>query len=212
VSVRDLRREFGRLSLDEADADPSPIRQFRRWLEEAFASEVPEPYAMALATSTPEGRPSVRIVLLRGYDERGFTFFTNYDSRKAREIEANPLAALVFYWHDLERQVRIEGPVERVSAEESDAYFRGRPAGSKLGAWASRQSEVIPGRDVLEGQCREFERRFPEGVIPRPEFWGGYRVVPESVEFWQGRPSRLHDRLRYRKGLGGGWQIERLSP
>jgi pyridoxamine 5'-phosphate oxidase len=212
LSVRDLRKEFSRLSLHEANVDPSPIRQFHRWFEEAVMAEIPDPHAMALATSTPEGRPSVRIVLLRGYDERGFTFFTNYESRKGREIEANPRAALVFYWHDLERQVRIEGTVERVSAEESDAYFRSRPAGSRLGAWASRQSEIIPGRETLEEECRRLERQFPDGEVPRPEFWGGLRVVPESIEFWQGRPNRLHDRLRYRKGPEGGWQIEQLSP
>src|SRR5262245_39128337 len=178
LSARDLREEFSRLSLDEANVDRSAIRQFQRWFEEAVAAEVPDPHAMALATATPDGRPSVRIVLLRGYDERGFTFFTNYESRKGREIEANPRAALAFYWHDLERQVRIEGPVERVSDAESDAYFRGRPAGSRLGAWASRQSEVIPGREALEEQYRQFERQFPGGEIPRPEFWGGFRVIP----------------------------------
>jgi pyridoxamine 5'-phosphate oxidase len=212
VSVQDLRREFSHSSLDETEVDPDPIRQFRRWFDEAVAAEVPDPHAMALATATPEGRPSVRIVLLRGYDERGFTFFTNYESRKGREIDANARAALVFYWHDLERQIRIEGTVERVSAEESDAYFRVRPAGSRLGAWASRQSDVIPGREALEEEFRRLERQFPDGEVPRPEFWGGLRVVPESIEFWQGRPNRLHDRLQYRKGPEGRWLIERLSP
>jgi pyridoxamine 5'-phosphate oxidase len=212
VSVQDLRREYSQSSLDEAAVDPDPICQFHRWFDEAVAAEVPDPHAMALATSTPEGRPSVRIVLLRGYDERGFTFFTNYESRKGCELEANPRAALGFYWHELDRQVRIEGPVERVSTEESDAYFRSRPAGSRLGAWASRQSEVIPGREALEEAFRQFERQFPGGEVPRPEFWGGFRVVLESIEFWQGRPDRLHDRLRYRKGADGGWRIERLSP
>ena len=166
---------------------------------------------MTLATATPEGRPSARIVLLRGYDERGFTLFTNYESRKGRELHSNPHAALVFHWHELERQVRIEGQAQRVSAQESDAYFQSRPVLSRLSAWASRQSDVIPSRQSLEASCKALEVRYPDGQIPRPEFWGGYRVVPESVEFWQGRPNRLHDRLRYRREHGG-WVIERLSP
>jgi pyridoxamine 5'-phosphate oxidase len=205
------RREYSRMSLTEGELDPDPVRQFHRWIEEATLSEVPEPNAMALATATPEGRPSARIVLLRGYDERGFAFFTNYESRKGRELDANPHAALVFHWHDLDRQVRVEGRVERVSAEESDTYFQSRPASSRLGAWASRQSEVIPDRTVLEARNRALELQYPGGQIPRPEHWGGYRVVPAVIEFWQGRPSRLHDRLRYTRS-DRGWLIERLSP
>jgi pyridoxamine 5'-phosphate oxidase len=205
------RREYSRMSLTEGELDPDPVRQFHRWIEEATLSEVPEPNAMALATATPEGRPSARIVLLRGYDERGFAFFTNYESRKGRELDANPHAALVFHWHDLDRQVRVEGRVERVSAEESDTYFQSRPACSRLGAWASRQSEVIPDRTVLEARNRALELQYPGGQIPRPEHWGGYRVVPAVIEFWQGRPSRLHDRLRYTRS-DRGWLIERLSP
>jgi len=199
------------MSLTEGELDSDPVRQFHRWIEEATLSEVAEPNAMALATATPEGRPSARIVLLRGYDERGFAFFTNYESRKGRELDANPHAALVFHWHDLERQVRVEGRVERVSAEESDTYFQSRPAGSRLGAWASRQSEVLPDRTVLEARNRALEIQYPDGQIPRPEHWGGYRVVPAVIEFWQGRPSRLHDRLRYTRS-DRGWLVERLSP
>jgi pyridoxamine 5'-phosphate oxidase len=199
------------MSLTEGELDPDPVRQFHRWIEEATLSEVAEPNAMALATATPEGRPSARIVLLRGYDERGFAFFTNYESRKGRELDANPHAGLVFHWHDLERQVRVEGRVERVSVEESDTYFQSRPAGSRLGAWASRQSEVLPDRTVLEARNRALEIQYPDGQIPRPEHWGGYRVVPAVIEFWQGRPSRLHDRLRYTRS-DRGWLVERLSP
>jgi pyridoxamine 5'-phosphate oxidase len=211
LGVHDLRIDYNRLSLDEAEVEADPIRQFHVWFEEAAHAGVPEPGAMTLATATPEGRPSARIVLLRAYDERGFAFFTNYESRKGRELNSNPHAALVFHWHELERQVRIEGQVDRVSPEESDAYFQSRPALSRLSARASRQSEVITSRQALEASCKAIEERYPDGQIPRPEFWGGYRVIPESVEFWQGRPSRLHDRLRFRREHGA-WVIERLSP
>jgi pyridoxamine 5'-phosphate oxidase len=199
------------LTLRESDVDPDPIRQFSKWFEEAITIGVIEPHSMALATSTPDGRPSVRIVLLRGCDERGFVFFTNYESRKAIELEANPRAALALHWHELERQVRIEGRVERISAAESDAYFQSRPLGSRLGAWASRQSEVIAGRESLEARYEELQSRYPDGEVPRPENWGGYLVVPDVIEFWQGRPNRLHDRLLFRR-RGTGWVIERLAP
>jgi pyridoxamine 5'-phosphate oxidase len=212
VKIDELRKDYLLFNLREEALDPDPIRQFHAWFDQAVQSEVPEVNAMALATATPDGRPSVRIVLLRGIDDRGFTFFTNYESRKARELEANPHASVVFFWQGLERQVRIEGQVERVSAEESDRYFHSRPAASRIGAWASPQSQVIPSRDLLEAQVRELEARYSDGSIPRPPNWGGYRLVPHSIEFWQGRPSRLHDRLRYTRQLQGGWLIERLAP
>ncbi|HJZ90525.1 MAG TPA: pyridoxamine 5'-phosphate oxidase [Gemmataceae bacterium] len=197
--------------LREADADPDPVRQFQLWFDAAVAAGLPEPNAMTLATCTADGVPSARIVLLKICDERGLAFFTNYQSRKGRELANNPRAALVFFWPALERQVRVEGRVELVSADESDAYFAGRPVNSRLGAWASEQSAVIPSRDELERKQREYEAQFPDGRVPRPPHWGGYRVVPDVFEFWQGRPSRLHDRLRYRR-VAGRWVIERLSP
>jgi pyridoxamine 5'-phosphate oxidase len=198
--------------LHETDLDPDPFKQFRGWMEQALAAKLPQPYGMALATATPDGKPSARMVLLRGVDERGFVFFTNYDSRKGEELEANPQAAVVMYWAELDRQVRIEGKVEVVSPEESDAYFQSRPPGSRLGAWASPQSQVIAGRDVLERRMQEATKRHGETNIPRPPRWGGYRVIPESMEFWQGRPNRLHDRLRYRRLKTGAWIVERLAP
>jgi pyridoxamine 5'-phosphate oxidase len=212
VKIDEFRKDHGRFSLREEDLDPDPIRQFRAWFDEASMSEIPEVNAMALATAAPDGRPSVRMVLLRGVDERGFTFFTNYESRKARELEANPQAALVFFWQELERQVRIEGRVERVADEESDRYFQSRPAGSRLGAWASPQSRVIAGREALETRYAEVEARYTDGTIPRPPNWGGYRVIPDTIELWQSRASRLHDRLRYARRDEGGWLIERLAP
>jgi pyridoxamine 5'-phosphate oxidase len=167
---------------------------------------------MTLATATPDGRPSARVVLLRGHDENGFVFFTNYGARKGDELATNPRAALVFYWPEIDRQIRIEGRVERATPQESDAYFQSRPRGSQLGAWASPQSEVIASREVLEARLHEVEARYPEGPVPRPPFWGGFRVVPDSIEFWQEGPSRLHDRLRYVRLASGGWRLERLSP
>ena len=213
MSAESMRVEYSRGQLVEAEVAPEPIPQFRAWFEDASAAgaAVAEPNAMTLATSTTEGRPSARVVLLKGFDERGFCFFTNYESRKARELEANPRASLVFFWPTLERQVRVDGRTERVAAEESDHYFAIRPAGARLGAWASRQSEVVPDRATLEAALARLESRHPDGDVPRPANWGGYRLAPDEVEFWQGRPNRLHDRLRYRRSPDG-WVIERLSP
>ena len=195
--------------LDEADLDPDPLRQFAAWFEEAGAAGVRAPDAMALATAGADGRPSVRMVLLKGFDERGFVFFTGYESRKGAELTANPRAALLFYWDPLGRQVRIEGPVERVAEAESDAYFASRPRGAQISASVSPQSRVVESRAALEAAATELEAR--GGELPRPPSWGGFRLVPETYEFWQHRANRLHDRLRYRRE-GGRWMIERLGP
>jgi pyridoxamine 5'-phosphate oxidase len=211
MSIADLRREYARSGLDEANVSQDPVVQFDRWFTEARDAKVMEPNAMALATATREGAPSVRMVLLKGADQSGFVFFTDYRSQKGVELDLNPRAALVFYWPELERQVRITGRVSRVPREESETYFRTRPRPSRISAWASHQSEVIPDRKSLEDRAREVAGRFPGEDVPLPQHWGGHRVVPEIIEFWQGRESRLHDRIRYRRD-DGGWRMERLSP
>ena len=197
--------------MDLRDLDPDPIRAFAAWFAEAVSADVAQPEGMALATATPDGRPSVRMVLLKRHDARGFTFFTNRESRKGDELAANPNAALVLHWQPLHRQVRIEGPVERIDDAESEAYFATRAPGSQIAAWASPQSRPIAGRDELDERYAEIETRFAGGDIPLPPFWGGYRVVPEAIEFWQGRENRFHDRIRYER-VADGWTTTRLAP
>ncbi|MGI0494708.1 pyridoxamine 5'-phosphate oxidase [Alkalinema pantanalense CENA528] len=215
LEISDLRKDYTFQALNEADVSPNPFEQFRIWFDQALAAQLLEPNAMTIATASPEGIPSARIVLLKGFDERGFVFFTNYNSHKGQELQANPHAAIVFLWRELERQVRIQGTVEKVEATESDAYFYSRPLGSRLGAWASDQSAVIPDRNILEDKLIQLEASYPDGEIPRPDHWGGFRVKPTVMEFWQGRSNRLHDRLRYQKVGDQGseiWQIDRLAP
>jgi pyridoxamine 5'-phosphate oxidase len=212
TDIASLRREYSTQGLTETDAGNDPFALFSRWFDEAISVELNDPNAMTLATATPDGVPSARIVLFKGLDKDGFTFFTNYDSRKGREMNANPRVALVFFWKQLERQVRIEGTIEIVADAESDAYFSTRPLGSRLGAWASQQSNVIPNREFLEAQHAELMAKYPDGNVPRPPNWGGYRVLPTSIEFWQGRPSRLHDRILFTRRVDGSWDRVRLSP
>ena len=212
-TLADLRRTYGLAGLTEADAGDDPLALFRRWFDqvEEKIGELIEPNAMILATSSPDGMPSARAVLLKGLDERGFAFFSNFDSRKGHELAVNPHAALCFLWHPVERQVRVEGTVSRVADAEADAYFASRPVGSRLGAWASVQSAVIPNRDVLVRQQAALEAEYAGREIPRPANWGGYRVLPQVIEFWQGRPNRLHDRIRFRL-VNKVWVVDRLAP
>ncbi len=210
-SLADLRRDYTLAGLSETDAGNDPFALFHQWFDQAAAANLLEPNAFTLATATPTGVPSARTVLLKLFDERGFCFFTNYNSRKGDEMAANPHVAMMFLWHELERQVRIEGKAEKTTAQESDDYYQQRPMGSRLGAWSSPQSEVISGRSVLEEQQKQLLTRFENGEPPRPPHWGGYRIVPTVFEFWHGRPSRLHDRIRFRL-VNGVWVVDRLAP
>jgi len=209
--IASIRKEYALKQLDESEVIQNPFDQFGLWLDDAILSRVSEPNAMVLSTTTSDGRPSARVVLLKGFDENGFSFFTSYISRKASQLEQNPFAALVFFWPELERQIRIEGMVKKVSKQESDDYFNSRPEGSKIGAWTSPQSQTIPNRIFLESLKVDIENSLSGKTIDRPENWGGYRLTPYLIEFWQGRPNRLHDRIQYRK-TENSWIIERLAP
>ena len=212
MALEDIRKPYRHGTLDVGDLDPDPIRQFLAWLEDAVAADMLEPNAAALATADASGRTSVRMMLLKGVDPHGFRFFTNYQSRKATDLASNPQAALCFWWDRLERQVRVEGRVTKLSPEASLSYFSKRPRGSQLGAWASPQSQPIPNRATLEQRVAELERGHPEGNLPLPDFWGGYLLTPDRLEFWQGRESRIHDRFRYEKKERDRWNVERLAP
>ncbi len=210
-NIADIRQEYKRASLLEVEVNANPLVVFNKWLDDAIKADVPEPTAMTVATSTFEGKPSARMMLLKGADDNGFAFFSNYESRKARQLAQNPFAALVFFWPLLERQVRIEGKVSKVSAKESDRYFKTRPIGSRIGAWASPQSQVIPNRRYLENLKSDYQEEFAKREVNRPDNWGGYTLMPNLIEFWQGRPDRLHDRLQYRLE-NEIWVLERLAP
>jgi pyridoxamine 5'-phosphate oxidase len=212
MTLADQRKEYSLAGLSEKDVAKDPFRQFEKWFQEAEAAKIHEPNAAVLSTASKDGRPSSRMVLLKGIDGRGFVFYTNYNSRKGIEIAANPHVSFMFPWVALERQVIVEGPVARTTREESEAYFHVRPRASQLAAWASSQSAIIAGRGALEDAMKATERKFEGAEAPIPPHWGGFRIIPEAVEFWQGRRSRLHDRLRYRREAGGSWTIERLSP
>jgi pyridoxamine 5'-phosphate oxidase len=212
IDIAGLRFDYGARGLRRADLDPDPIRQFTLWFTDAANAGIRDANAMSLATATSEGEPFVRIVLLKGFDERGFVFFTNYSSEKGKQLEANPRASLAFFWVQLERQIRITGSVERTSREDSDHYFHSRPRGSQLSAWASRQSEVVDSRQILDAKLAKMTERYGDGNIPLPPHWGGYRVKPNVIEFWQGRQNRMHDRFRYTRQESGEWHIDRLAP
>ena len=212
MDISSLRKEYKKKSLLESDADPNPIRQFQQWWDEATNAGLEEVNAMTLATASADGLPAARIVLLKGFDEQGFVFFSNYESFKGMQLAENPRACLVFFWTGLERQVRITGLVEKTSAEESDAYYNSRPEGSRIGAWASPQSRAIENREWLENKEGQLLEQFAGRPVPRPSWWGGYRVQPVTIEFWQGRPSRLHDRIQYSRSADNNWTMERLAP
>lgn len=213
LNLKDLRQDYRSSSLLEEDIEKTPLKQFEKWFKDALKAEILEPNAMTLATASKEGIPSARIVLLKDYDEDGFTFFTNYSSNKGQQLAENPFAALVFFWGDLERQIRIEGVIEKISIHESTSYYHSRPKGSQLGAWASPQSSVIPNRTFLELNLKKLEEQYKnEEIIPKPDFWGGYRLIPNLIEFWQGRSNRLHDRIVYKRQKDESWTIERLAP
>jgi pyridoxamine 5'-phosphate oxidase len=211
-TAQDPRYKHPGRGLRRRDLDPDPIKQFSNWFTAAIEAQIRDVNAMTLATAGEDAKPSLRIVLLKGFDQDGFVFFTNYESEKGKELEANPYAALGFYWIELDRQIRISGPVEKTSREESERYFHSRPIGSQLGAWASRQSKVIDARRVLDARMAEMTERYAEKPVPLPPHWGGFRVRPERFEFWQGRPNRLHDRFRYSRKVDGKWTIDRLAP
>ena len=210
--IADIRKDYKLQTLDDADVETNAIAQFGKWWQEAVNSEIDEVNAMTLATTSLEGKPAARIVLLKGFDEKGFVFFTNYESSKGQQLSNNPQASLVFFWKELERQIRIEGIAKKIAAEESDAYFLSRPVSSQLGAWASPQSKIIVDRKILEDNLIKFTRMFENGALKRPPHWGGYCIEPMLIEFWQGRPSRLHDRLQYTLQEDGEWKMERLAP
>ncbi len=210
--TQNLRLDYKAATLLENDVDKNPIIQFEKWFKQAIDAQILEPNAMTLATASPNGVPQARIVLLKEFDAQGFVFYSNYDSQKGKTLLQNPYAALVFFWGDVERQIRIEGVVERVADEQSATYFKTRPWGSKLGAWVSPQSSVIAGRDFLEDRLKQLEKQYADGDVPKPEHWGGFRVIPHKIEFWQGRRNRLHDRLVYTHQKDGSWTIARLAP
>jgi pyridoxamine 5'-phosphate oxidase len=210
--LKTLRREYSGESLDESGVNADPFRQFEKWFEDAVKAEISDPHAMVVATVSKTGKPSARVVLLRGFEQNGFVFYTNYRSHKGIDLLGTPDVAAVFYWNQLDRQVRIEGTVEKVSGRESDDYFHSRPRESQIAAWASDQSKVIPGRADLDRRYEEFEKEFAGKTVPRPENWGGLRIIPATYEFWQGRPNRLHDRIFYETGKTGKWEIKRLAP
>lgn len=210
--IRNLREDFSKMKLDESMVKNDPFQQFEVWFDEAVTAEVNVPNALYLSTVNEAGRPSGRIMLLRNFLSGGFSFYTNYNSRKGKEIEKNPFACITFFWPELERQVRIEGKLRKQTKEDSDDYFMSRPRESRIGAWASEQSAVIPDRESLENDLEELTAKFKDAEVVRPDWWGGYILIPDHIEFWQGRPSRLHDRICYRKDEKGNWKIERLSP